>query len=59
MLVVMGPGCSARKCRRSSAMSFAVEYRSEARFDKAFRQMRSSSFGMVSSICRGGRGCRW
>src|SRR5471030_679511 len=23
--------CSARKCRRSSAMSFAVEYRSEAR----------------------------
>ena len=26
--------CSARKCRKSSAMSFAVVYRSEARFDK-------------------------
>ena len=26
--------CSARKCRRSSAMSLAVVYRSEARFDR-------------------------
>ena len=50
--------CSARKCRRSSAMSLAVVYRSEARFDRAFRQMRSSSFGMSSSYCRGGRGSR-
>ena len=30
-------------------MSLAVVYRSEARFDRAFRQMRSSSFGIVSS----------
>ena len=36
-------------------MSLAVVYRSEARFDRAFRQMRSSSFGIVSSHCRGGR----
>ncbi len=46
---------SARKCRKSSPMSFAVVYRSEARFDRALRQMRSSSFGIVSSHCRGGR----
>ena len=36
-------------------MSLAVVYRSEARFDSAFRQIRSSSFGIVSSIWRGGR----
>ena len=36
-------------------MSLAVVYRSEARFDRALRQMRSSSFGMPSSHCRGGR----
>ena len=37
-------------------MSLAVEYRSEARFDRAFRQMRSSSFGMrvVASAGAGG-----
>ena len=40
-------------------MSLAVVYRSEARFDRAFRQMRSSSFGMVSSHCRGGRTSRF
>src|ERR1700730_7202126 len=33
MAFVMGLGCWVRKCRRSSAMSFAVEYRSDARFD--------------------------
>ena len=32
-----------------------VVYRSVARFDIAFRQMRSSSLGIVSSIWRGGR----
>ena len=31
-------------------------YRSDARFASAFRQIRSSSLGIVSSICRGGRG---
>ena len=36
-------------------MSLAVVYRSDARFDIAFRQIRSSSLGIVSSICRGGR----
>ena len=41
--------------RRSSAMSLAVVYRSDARFESAFRQMRSSSLGIVSSIWRGGR----
>ena len=30
-------------------------YRSDARFDSAFRQIRSSSLGIVSSIWRGGR----
>ena len=44
-----------RNTRRSSAMSLAVVYRSVARFDIAFRQMRSSSLGIVSSIWRGGR----
>ena len=39
-----------RNCCRSSAMSLAVVYRSVARFDNAFKQMRSSSFGIVSSI---------
>ena len=37
-------------------MSRAVVYRSDARFASAFRQIRSSSLGIVSSICRGGRG---
>src|ERR1700733_7390001 len=37
----MGLGCSAKKCRKSSAKSLPVVYRSEARFDRAFRQMRS------------------
>ena len=37
-------------------MSLAVVYRSDARFDSALRQIRSSSLGIVSSICRGGRG---
>ena len=37
-------------------MSLAVLYRSDARFESAFRQIRSSSLGIVSSICRGGRG---
>ena len=50
-------GCGeVEKCRRSSAMSLAVVNRSDARFDNALRQIRSSSFGMASSICRGGRG---
>src|SRR6266542_3846964 len=48
--------CSARKWRRSSARSFAVVYRSEARLASAWRQMRSSSFGMQSSFWLGGRG---
>ena len=39
-------------------MSLAVVYRSDARFDSAFRQIRSSSLGIVSSIWRGGRGSR-
>ena len=37
-------------------MSLAVLYRSDARFDSAFWQIRSSSLGIVSSIWRGGRG---
>ena len=37
-------------------MSMAVVYRSDARFDSALRQIRSSSLGIVSSIWRGGRG---
>ena len=37
-------------------MSLAVVYRSDARFDSALRQIRSSSLGIVSSIWRGGRG---
>ena len=45
-----------RNKRRSSAMSLAVVNLSVARFDSAFRQIRSSSLGIVSSICRGGRG---
>ena len=45
----------ARNCRRSSAMSRTAEYRSVARFERAFRQMRSSSRGIASLICRGGR----
>ena len=40
-------------------MSFAVVYRSEARFARAFRQMRSSSLGMASSHWRGGRASLW
>ena len=36
-------------------MSLAVVYRSDARLDIAFRQIRSSSLGIVSSIWRGGR----
>ena len=48
-----------RNKRRSSAMSRAVVYRSDARLDIAFRQMRSSSLGIVSSICRGGRASAW
>jgi len=38
------------------AMSLAVLYRSDARFESAFWQIRSSSLGIVSSVCRGGRG---
>ena len=45
-----------RNERRSSAMSLAVLYRSDARFESAFWQIRSSSLGIVSSIWRGGRG---
>ncbi len=45
-----------RNKRRSSAMSLAVLYRSDARFESAFWQIRSSSLGIVSSVCRGGRG---
>ena len=45
-----------RNNRRSSAMSLAVLYRSDARFERAFWQIRSSSLGIVSSVCRGGRG---
>ena len=45
-----------RNKRRSSAMSLAVLYRSDARFASAFWQIRSSSLGIVSSVCRGGRG---
>ena len=37
-------------------MSLAVVYRSDARFDTAFRAIRSSSLGIVSSTWRGGRG---
>ena len=44
-----------RNKRRSSAMSLAVLYRSDARFESAFWQIRSSSLGIVSSIWRGGR----
>ena len=44
-----------RNSRKSSAMSRAVVNRSAARFDIAFKQMRSSSLGIVSSIWRGGR----
>ncbi len=40
---------SARKCRRSSARSYADEYRSLARLASALWQMRSSSFGSFSS----------
>ena len=49
------PPAVLRNSRRSSAMSRAVVYRSVARFEIAFRQMRSSSLGIVSSIWRGGR----
>ena len=45
-----------RNKRRSSAISLAVLYRSDARFASAFWQIRSSSLGIVSSVCRGGRG---
>ena len=38
--------CSAEQ-PQSSAMSFARRVRSEARFESAFRQMRSSSLGIV------------
>ena len=37
-------------------MSLAMLYRSDARFESAFWQIRSSSLGILSSICRGGRG---
>ena len=40
-------------------MSRAVVYLSDARFDIALRQMRSSSLGIASSIWRGGRGSVW
>ena len=40
-------------------MSLAVVYRSDARFASALRQIRSSSLGIVSSICRGGRASAW
>src|SRR5262249_35292315 len=39
----------AKKCHRSSAKFLAVVYRSDARFETALRQMRSSSLGMASS----------
>ena len=45
-----------RKCRGSSAMSRLVLYRSEARFERALWQIRSSSREIVSSIWRSGRG---
>jgi len=45
-------------CSRSSAKSAAVAYRSDARFDNAFKQMRSNSAGMVSTSSLGGRGSR-
>ena len=48
-----------RNKRRSSAMSLAVLYRSDARFESAFWQIRSSSLGIVSSIWRGGRASAW
>ena len=37
-------------------MSPAVLYLSDARFESAFWQILSSSLGIVSSVCRGGRG---
>ena len=40
-------------------MSLAVLYRSDARFESAFWQIRSSSLGIVSSIWRGGRASAW
>jgi hypothetical protein len=52
-------GAALRKCRKSSAMSLTAEYRWEARFERAFRQMRSSSLWMLSSICRGGLAQGW
>ena len=39
-------------------MSCAVVYRSDARFESAFKQIRSSSLGIVSSIWRGRPGLR-
>ena len=43
--------------RRSSAISLVVRVPIPwARFANALRQIRSSSLGIVSSICRGGRG---
>ncbi len=50
------PPAAWRNRRRSSAMSLAVLYRSDARFASDFWQIRSSSLGIVSSIWRGGRG---
>src|SRR5262249_8881658 len=47
-----------RNKRSSSAMSLAVLYRSDARFESAVEQIRSSSLGIVSSIWRGGRGSK-
>ena len=40
-------------------MSRAVVYLSDARFDIALKQIRSSSLGIVSSIWRGGRASAW
>ena len=45
-----GPCC---QCSKSSTSSDAVAYRSDARLDKALRQIRSSSAGTESSRARG------
>ena len=57
-----GPGATSpwRNCRKSSARSRAVLYRSAARLASIRWQIRSSSRGIASSICRGGRSsARW
>ena len=53
------PAVVSRNERRSSAKSLAVLCRSVARLLIAFKQMRSSSLGIVSSIWRGGRLPSW